>query len=83
MLLELSKVSEKIVEIIDMEDDERKKCFFLNFSKGQTHDLDIFLKFFIDSSQAKWKKFNISIIKIYEEDIMGILLKIYTYIEEN
>ena len=80
MLFELQKVSTKIVEIIDMEDDECRKVFFVNFSKGQTHDLDIFIKLVCESCNTKWGKQDIYLIKVYEEDIMSILLKIYTYI---
>ena len=65
-----------------MEEEEEKKVFFVNFSKGQSNDLEKFIKILDEGCQKKWSTSNMTLRKVNEDDIMGILLKVYTYIEE-
>lgn len=65
-----------------MEEEEERKVFFVNFSKGQSNDLDKFIKILDDSCQKKLNTSNMTLRKVNEDDIMGIMLKIYTHIEE-
>lgn len=64
-----------------MEEEELRKVFFVNFSKGQTLDLESFMKELHMGCEKKWSTSNMTLMKVNEDDIMGILLKIYTYIE--